>query len=106
MRWLILLLLFLSSSVNAQIHFPDSAAQWVYYYSTHAWEPEWAQHSNHRYFLSGDTILENETYSTVSYEHHPIGLTPNQSNVAIAGFLKIQASKVYYKHLQWFDGLV
>lgn len=106
MRWQTVLLLFLSCSANGQIQFPDSAAQWVYYYSTHAWEPEWAQHSNHRYFLQGDTTIENEEYKFLKYESNPAGITPDQSAASVCGFLRKDAFKVYYRHLQWFGGLL
>lgn len=101
MRWLIVLLLFLSTSTKAQIHFPDSSAQWVYYCAYISWvigeEDIYYFDGNDRHFLNGDTIINGLEYTKVYFEDDAHGGTPDTSYATFLGALRVDERKVYYR---------
>jgi hypothetical protein len=109
MRWLILLLLFLSSAVNAQIHFPDSSGQWVYYCAHMSWvlgeENIYYFGGNDRYFLNGDTLIEGTIYTKIYFEDYAHTEYPDTAASVCIGGLRESAGRVYYRGVQGWSNL-
>lgn len=95
MRWPILLLLFLSSSVNAQIHFPDSTAQWNHCCSANNGNGEPYPTGSMGMFLNGDTVIQSLTYTKV-FLGSSIGEFSDTASAEYLGGLRESFGRVYY----------
>lgn len=88
-----------SLSAKAQLAFPDSSAQWVYYCGWWSWGSGngFDAGPNERYSLLGDTIINSTVFSKLVYESSAHGPSPNTSLAEPFGAIRLEDNKVIYQ---------
>jgi hypothetical protein len=103
MRWTFLAaLLLICGPSRAQVTaFADSSAQWIYitYTSEFPWDPSYDENQASRYFIWGDSLIEDVLFAKMYVDWPVYNLTPSTSSAQIAALLREESGRVYFKFI-------